>query len=393
MKEKTKRLPRIKVADNLFRVGNSYHFRRGDYEESLGTFPNDKKAIEYKELYEKLRDRLGTEAFNFRVKDLWYDYQNERKDQWLNPIEGRRPIRSKTYNEIVYTWERHLCKFFASKKLSEIDAVLWNQYCKKSKVSDLTNHRKVMGGFLRWCELNGKIRYIPTMTIPHVVRRKRKRIPAEHIKLLIKNAPEHGLIFICQYLFMLMRRAEQVRAKWSDYNFKENWVLIPDENVKTTTGRVIPLNHYVKDLLLRHKKSQIDQGIKTEFIFPGRWNPKKHITESGIGRFWSECLKASGLEKYGYEPHDLRATGEHEASKDTRFTDTQREKMAGASMQTQKRIYLQGFIADDLRGLEEVVQIEGLDELINTKLLEAPLDNRPGKTRENGKGKSDVDNV
>jgi hypothetical protein len=78
-------------------------------------------------------------------------------------------------------------------------------------------------------------------------------------------------------------------------------------------------------------------------------------------------IRNAGLVDAGLEPHDLRATYEHYANKRTDFTDTQREKMAGASIQTQRRIYLHGFQAEDLRGLENVVQFDGLESIMSEK--------------------------
>jgi len=359
---------RIKIAENLFKRGDVYYYRKYGLEERLGKFKNDAEAIKAKEIFERLRDRIGSEAFEWRVKHLWPQYIEERRLQLYGRLPGRRQISQETFDEIIGIWERHLRKFFANRKLSEIDAVLWNQYCKQAKVSDLTNHRKVLRGFLGWCEAEGKIRFIPTLSIPEVRRRKRKRIPEEHLRLILENAKGSLLIFIAQYLFMLMRRNEQAQARWEHYNFKEDWVIIPDENTRTRTGRVISLNPYVKELLLKRREEFKRKGIKTPWVFPKRGAPHEHSSDDAIGKRWAALMKRIGLDKYGYEPHDLRATGEHEASKDPRFTDTQREKFAGASMTTQKRIYLQGYMADDVRGLESVVSYAWINEVMKQKL-------------------------
>jgi hypothetical protein len=52
--------------------------------------------------------------------------------------------------------------------------------------------------------------------------------------------------------------------------------------------------------------------------------------------------------------------------------------MAGASMDVQKRIYLNGYTADDLRGLEEVVSIESVNQVMKDK-----IQSDMGKTRGN----------
>jgi hypothetical protein len=72
--------------------------------------------------------------------------------------------------------------------------------------------------------------------------------------------------------------------------------------------------------------------------------------------------------------HDLRATHQYYTHKRIDFTDTQREKFSGSSIDVQKRHYV-SFEADDLRGLETVVQFAGLDGLLS-KVLDGE---KPGK--------------
>ena len=101
-------------------------------------------------------------------------------------------------------------------------------------------------------------------------------------------------------------------------------------------------------------------------------------------------IARAGLEEFEYEPHDLRATGEHFTNKEKDFTETQMEKFAGASIRTQRRIYLQGYMADDLRGLEEAVRIPGVEKIVTEKLQKLASDEGPGKSRESDEGESDV---
>ncbi len=366
---KQKRKPRIKVEDNLFKVGDSYVYRRGDFEQSFGRLPNKSKAIEAKEILEAQRGRLGGQAFKWKVKHVFPEYMLERKNEMLGKIAGRRIISPRTYQEIQSIWEKHLRSFFANKRLSDIDSVLWSEYCRKSKLADLSNHRKVLRTFLAWCEQQGKIKYIPTLKIPHVVRRKRKTLSQDEIKLILSHSKGSLLIFVSLYLFMGVRRTEQIKAKWENVDFNNMAFVITDDTTRTRTGRVIPLNRFVASLLAHHKNDQIERGIITPWVFPKAGKPNEHATQDMPNTAWKTMLENAGLSDSGIEPHDLRATYEHYASKRLEYTDTQREKMAGASMQTQRRIYLRGYQADDLRGLEESVKFDGLDQALEAKLL------------------------
>jgi len=368
-------LKRIKIADNLFKRGDVYYYRKGDFEERLGEFKSDEKAIEARDMYALLRSRLGAESFEYRVKHLWSDYLEERRAQ-MNPMPGRRPLSERSFYEIESIWRKHLAKFFANRKLADIDDPLWNEYCRKAKVADLTNHRKVLKTFLKWCKINGKMRVLPEMEIPAVIRRKRKLVPLEHVRLMLQHSEGALRLFVAQYVFMGVRRGEQMLGRWEFINFQENWIMIPDENTRTRKGRAIPINSIVKRLLLEHLAAQQAKGILSPWVFPRRGQPDKPMTKDGLNKAWQTMIRHAELTDCGYEPHDLRATYEHHASKSTAHTDTQREKMAGASMDVQKRVYLHGYVADDLRGLEEVVRIDGIEKIIELKIEST------GKTRE-----------
>lgn len=374
------RNPRIKIAPNLFKQGKSYIYRRGDFEQSLGKFPSDAKAIQAKEVFELLRNRLGAEAFEWRTKDLFGSYLKERESETRGEISGRRVLSRRTVQEIRLIWEKHLRPFFANRKIADIDAVLWNEYCRRSELADLTNHRKVMRTFLAWCEQNGKLRYIPNLKIPSIIRRKRRTLTPNEIKAVLSHSQGSLLVFVSLYLFMGVRRSEQIRAKWENVDFDQMAFIIPDDTTRTRKGRVIPMNRFVASLLAQHKANQVEHGIVTPWVFPKSGKPSQHATEDMPNKAWSTMIRNAGLEDTDIEPHDLRATFEHYANKRADFTDTQREKMAGASIQTQRRIYLHGFQAEDLRGLEEVVRFEGLDQTVEAKLVSKPGE-KPGKER------------
>lgn len=368
-----KRNPRIKIVNNLFKVGDSYIYRKGKIELSLGTYPNDKKAIEAKDIFETQKSRIGSEAFGWRVKHVFPEYLDDRKLEMLGKIPGRRVISTRTYYEIQAIWEKHLRNFFANKKLADIDAVIWNDYCRRSKVSDLTNHRKVLRTFLAWCEQKGYIKFIPNLKIPHIVRRKRKTLSPPEIKTILLHSKGTLLIFVSLYLFMGVRRTEQIMARWENIDLENMTFVITDNTTRTRQGRVIPLNRFVASLLFQHKQEQKARGLDTPWVFPKAGKPDEHATQDMPTKAWNTMLKRAGLVDADIEPHDLRATFEHYASKRVDYTDTQREKMAGASMQTQRRIYLRGFQADDLKGLEDSVIFEGLEQTLNEKVILQPL--------------------
>ena len=376
-----KKPKRIKTSEpNLWLVGQVYYYRKGDFEEALGQFKSEKLAIEYKRLFEIKRDSIGVQAYKFKVKDIWPDYLEYRRQQRDGEIEGREQISARTFEEIQHKWEKHLRAFWAPKKLSEIDDPLWQKYCDHVGRGDLTNHRKVFGSFLRWCKIKGYTRFVPEMVVPKVKRRKLKILKPAQMEAVIEHAGGSLLLFIALYLKMGVRRGEQIQLRWSDVDFEREVLQIRPETSRTRKGRSMGINDFVLELLRQRKADQDAAGLRTPWVFPKRGRPDEHMTESGNQTAWETMLRHAELDGLGITPHGLRATFEYYANKRADFTDTQRAKMAGASIEIQRKHYVE-FEAEDVLGLEEVVQFPGLEELVRRKLQRGEEDGKNrGKT-------------
>lgn len=133
--------------------------------------------------------------------------------------------------------------------------------------------------------------------------------------------------------------------------------MVEDYN-KNRRGRRIPFNAIVHEVLEERRQAQ---GGKGGWVFPNADDPRRHAHITGLKTAWHTCLKKAGLEDVTW--HDLRATYETFAHKSVAHTDTQREKFADASADVQRRIYVTLDHAD-LKGLEDVVQVPGLGEII-----------------------------
>lgn len=376
--KKLKRKPREKTKEpNLLKVGDSYYYRRGKIEESLGRFRTEDEAITYKRIFEAKLDSIGALAFKFKAKDVFQDYADERERQFMGRIKGRRSLSNRTIEEMYSKWRTHLRPFFGNKKLAEIDSRLWNQYVQKSKVSDLANHRKVLGHFLRWCCAQGYLRVVPSMEIPEVERRKRLILKPDQIAAILRESSGDLLLFVSMYLFMGIRWSEIIRLRWSALNLDRGILVVRKETTRTRKERSIPINGFVLGLLRVRHAAFVEAGIKTPWVFPKLGDESQHRAETTITRPWHTMLRRAGLE--GIKPHDLRATFEYHANKRADFTDTQREKMAGAAIEVQRRHYV-SFEADDVRGLEDVVPVS--PDLISEKIeAERTLQKETGKTR------------
>lgn len=377
MSAKVPRPKRIKIEPNLYLVGESYYYRRGDFEESLGRFSNEKAAIEYKRIYEIKRDSVGALAYKFRMKDIWPDYEKERDPANSSQFPNRRALSEGSFVEMRYIYASHLRPFFGNKKLSEIDTPLWNQYKQRSKVADLTNHRKVLGTFLRWCVENNYLRSIPLMSVPKVRRRVRTILKPKEIEALLQHSHGNLLLFVSLYLFMGVRWSEIIKLEWSSIDLNRGVMIVQEGTTRTRRSRSVTINSFVLSLLVARRKEQVGNDVKSPWVFPKRGRPKEHASITGINNPWRVMLRKAGLTNV--RQHDLRATFEYYAHKRTDFTDTQREKYAGAAIEVQRKHYVT-FDADDVRGLEEVVVFPGIECVISEK-LKGTLGGEPGKSR------------
>lgn len=382
-KKKTKRPPRVKVDANLFKIGDVYYFRKGKTEKRLGVFPDDEKAKKYRDAFNQKRDLLGVQAFGLRAKHAWPDYLEIRRKQRDGEIEGRKRDSPRTFHEIDSVWRVHLRKFFGNRFLADIDDPLWNEYCERAKVNDLTNHRKVLKTFLKWCMKKGYIRALPILDIPAVVRRKRRILTQDQIVALLSKAEGRLLLFVSLYLLMGLRWTEIRLLRWDALNLWKRTLIVHDETTRTRKGRPVKINRFVNRLLARELRSQRTNGLSSPYVFPKRGEPSEPMIDTAMRRPWERLLRRANLT--GFTPHDMRATFEYYMNQKSGFTETQMEKMVGASIRMQRDRYLVGTDAEFVAGLEDSVAFDALNEVKNAKLKKSARDDGMGKSRETKK--------
>jgi site-specific recombinase XerD len=330
----------------------------------LGTTDLD-EALDAKELLEIKSKAFGSKAFKLKAKSLF--------PLFIEYCKSECDYRPRSLKEIEEITTKYLSKFFGNKKMSDIDESLWLSYCKRKDVGDYSNHRKVMNLFLKWARENKYYLYRPEFSIPKHKRRRRRNLTPDQIKILFEHATGGFQLFSVLTLLHQMRGAEAETIRVENINLKEKWVMLTEDKVKTKKGRKLPLNDLAIELIQEHLKRE----VKSPWLFPNRKDPKRHMYRSGFKTAWYTVQRKAEGTLDGLQWHDFRATGEKHAHKSLLFTDTQREKFAGSSSDIQKRIYVD-MDAEDLRGLENAVQVDGLTEIIRTKLHRTSR-NRAGK--------------
>lgn len=349
----------------------TYYFRFGQIEDSLKTKDWD-EAVELAEFKLAEIKHTGIVALRFRIEKLAKIYIEEKAKQKDGKLKKVRRISPGTYREIDDLLNNHLLPFFGKKKLAKVTPVLWGKYCAGARVSDLRNHRKVFGAFLRWCIRRGYLLSMPDIVeIPHHEKRHRRIIKPSELKAIFEHAGGSLLLFLTLALFQGMRRKEIMTLRWENVRLDEGYLIIEGRFNKHRRARSIPAGKIVLSVL-RYRQAMVKaKGLVSPWVFPNGNDPKRCAHIDGLKTAWKTCLgrafpKAEGEPVEDITWHDLRATFEKYANKSTAHTNMQKEKFADATLDVQSRLYVT-MDHEDLRGLENVVQIEDLEKVIHSR--------------------------
>jgi integrase len=330
---------------------------------------------------------IGKKKVSRKYEDLIEVYILAKEDEG---IASKTMFELKSYLGVKYSLNKknhdgskvlfvgkHLGPFLKSKKVEDIDQDLFREFChkmvKKNKNMSFKHHAKTLNSFLRWCRNEGILKSIPEIRVPKklkVEKRQREILKADEIKGLFTVLTGRPLLYVALYLLMGLRNMEILKLRWDEISFENVSLRVNPMNNRVRRGRVVPINNFVLDILKQLHKETLSSGNPGEYVFPSRKGSRKPYRDPSTGFYkqFRKALQEIGVERH-ITPHDLRATYEKYAHKNKDFTDTQREKMAGASIDVQKTIYVT-MDADDLRGLENSVQVDGLDEILKNKTEE-----------------------
>lgn len=291
----------------------------------------------------------------------------------------------RSFRETKTLIENHLSPFFGRTKIEDVDQAMFKEYCylKRKKGLNLVNHRKVMNHFMKWCVQENYLRYRLELEIPKAARKERRKrvvLTDEEIKDLITACEGKVLLYVLMYLFMGMRNMEICQLRWDEVDFTKKTIFINPLSNRRRKARAIPINSSVFQLLVNEAAKPKHSDQRKHFVFPANVSGGRypHLSpDGGIAKPWQKALVAANLDRH-VTPHDCRATFEKFMHTNRNFTDTQREKMAGANIDVQKSIYVH-MAADDLRGLEESVDLPEVNKVLSGKIGRISGGNAGGK--------------
>lgn len=327
-----------------------HYFRRGSKEISLKT-AIFKEAVQAKRnLIAKGGDILSS-SIRLRIRDVASDYLVARKkDLASGGIRESTFIHSEKCMSVI-------TKFFGSVAVVKMDSMIWDADRHKIKGNHVVNVRSVFSHFMKWCVKRRFRTTLPIFDVGPIVRRKRRILTPQEIQAIWFHSSGSLKIFIAHALFLGMRRSEIMTLEWSQINFVERALFLPAIKTKTKNDRWVTLPPLVLELLSARKAAQIAEEVTTGWVFPHLESPKKAADKGGLKTSWQTCLRRAFSVAKG-EPlpnitwHDLRATCEVYAHKRTDLSATQLEKFFGASVDVQRKTYVQGD-ANFVRGVED----------------------------------------
>ena len=388
-----KRTP-VRFDDEIFLVNGTYYFRgfiegsdqRKEVSLKLKEGALQRDVLAAKKAIKDQLQRVNARDVRATVRSLAPLYLKSRVDEASNPEH----LSASSLYESKHIMNDYLVPYFGATRVSDLTQKRFEEYCLSKEVKDLNkvNHRKVLNHFMKWCLHEEIIGVRVAFEIPKKARKARKQITLptnEEFSKMLETATNNLLLYIAMYGLQGMRNMEILRLKVSACDMDRREIWIDGKTNRTRTDRSIPMNDFVYQLLRIRLAS-----LKSEYVFPNQRNKsgKTPYTQS-MNKVFKAHLTKNGINP-AITPHNLRAFFETHMHLNTKFTDTQREKMAGAKADVQKKHYVR-MQAQALKGLESAVQIPGLEKVFEGKIstdLQIPGGKRGGNLTKSHRARS-----
>lgn len=144
--------------------------------------------------------------------------------------------------------------------------------------------------------------------------KKRVMLSEEELRTLLSDVdstigPENGLVLRI-LLATCVRSVELAKARWEDVDFQRNTWFVPDRNVKTRTGFLVPITPTVREWFLELRALAGDSA----WVLPARARGRRRRigdTHVGTTTLWAaidRAFKRRDLDVRRFTPHDTRST-------------------------------------------------------------------------------------
>ena len=223
-------------------------------------------------------------------------------------VRYQRDIKQIRSYDRTKTCVEHCARAMGHKKLSDITTDDIDQYkqqrlasgVKKNTIArELQVLRNLFNHAYKRDKFFGK-NPVAESGLPTFNDRKERVLTRTEEQKLLTACVDHLKDVILIALNTGMRRGEILGLRWGWIDLDENIITLPHTHTKTNTSRQIPINDFLRSVLLQRKL----MSGGSEFVFPSQESRTGHLT--WLKRSFKTACQRAGIE--GLRFHDLRHT-------------------------------------------------------------------------------------
>lgn len=277
-----------------------YYFRGKEKLEALGPYP-------LISLVEAREARDNSKRLLLKGIDPMSKKQDSEREAIKNAQNTFKVVALDWHEKQVERWsENHalnvmrrlnvdIFPYIGNRPIADIDAPELLQVLRKIEkrgALEVTSRAKeICGQIFRYGIATGKCKRDVAADLKGALKvRKEKHYPAldikempEFLKDLEVNKPrlyERTRRGIKLLMLTFVRTSELIKAKWSEFDFKNAQWEIPAERMKMGKPHIVPLSKQVLKLLQEQKEET--GHLNTEWVFPSQVRPKEHMSENTL---------------------------------------------------------------------------------------------------------------
>ena len=219
-------------------------------------------------------------------------------------LENYAKSNKRSWQDDKYRIDAHMNPFFGSYELQKVTPLLIEKYraerlkagVSRSTVNrEITIMKKMFNLAIDW-SLTDKNPIVKVKLFSEKDTMKERILTEEEVRLMAES-PEYLKPILIVALNSGMRRGEVLNLKWKQIDISKK--LIRVENTKSGKNRVIPVNEYLYQVLL---KAKCENG-KSRFVFP---NPETELPYTEVKKSFKSACERAGIDDLRF--HDLRHT-------------------------------------------------------------------------------------
>ncbi len=145
-----------------------------------------------------------------------------------------------------------------------------------------------------------------------VEKARTRALSAKELKTLFIEMHKHkdqitreNYLAVALLVCLACRKMELLAAKWAEFNFEQNYWIIPEERTKTGTSIKVPLT----DPVIKWLEELKIRSAGSEYVFPSRRRSKReYMSHDTLNAAIAKLFKEDKLPIPHFTVHDLRRT-------------------------------------------------------------------------------------